>query len=613
MITAIKNFYTASIKRQLILGIALVHAVMMSIFVVDLVENERSFLIEQHNKKAKSLSKTLASTSNSWVLANDFIGLAEVVSSLEHYPGVQYIMVTDLQGQVLAHTDKKLVGKYISDNKSVGIFKGSLETKTVFENSNFIDVASPILRDTQHIGWARIALSKDEINKGLYNVTIDGIIYTFIAILVGVIFAYFMAQGVTQGIYKIIKTIKQAKQGDHNSRSSLKRKDEIGTLSKEFDNMLQKLSAQNRLINSVIDSSPDMIFYKDYYNFDGVYIGCNNSFSEFVGKSKEEILGKTDFDIFDKETAEFFRVKDKEMLKMKESNSNEEWVKYPTGDDVLLDTLKTPLYNYDKSLLGVLGISRDITEKYNTQKEIENKNKILFEQSKHAAMGEMIGNIAHQWRQPLSVISTGATGLKFGKEFGELSDEFFNDTCDAINNNAQYLSKTIDDFRDFIKGERKKVVFDLNEDINSFLHLVEGSIKNNNINLIEDYEKPIRINSYPNELIQCFINIFNNSKDVLKDIDTDRYFFITTKTKNEKAVISFKDNAGGIPDDVLPHIFEPYFTTKHKTQGTGLGLSMTYNLIVEGMGGTIEVANVSYEYQQKSYKGASFTITLPLS
>ncbi|MEA3352720.1 MAG: ATP-binding protein [Campylobacterota bacterium] len=613
MISSIKNFYTASIRRQLILGIALVHAVMMSIFVIDLVENQKKFLIDQHNKKAKSLSKTLASTSNLWVLANDFIGLAEVVSSLAHYPGMRYIMITDPQGQVLAHTNNKLLGKYLADSTSIGILKGSLVTKKVFENDNFIDVVSPILRDTQHIGWARIALSKEEINQSLYNVTLDGIIYTFIAILVGVLFAYFMAKGVTQGIYKIVSTIKQAKKGDQNSRSALNRKDEIGTLSQEFDNMLQKLSEQNTLINSVIDSSPDLIFYKDYYNFDGIYIGCNSSFSEFVGKSKEEIVGKTDLEIFDKETAEFFRTKDKEMLKIKQSNRNEEWVSYPDGTKILLDTLKTPLYNYDKSILGVLGISRDITENFNSQKEIENKNKILFEQSKHAAMGEMIGNIAHQWRQPLSVISTGATGLKLGKEYGEFSDEFFNDTCDAINNNAQYLSKTIDDFRDFIKGDRKKVIFDLNEDIASFLHLVEGSIKNNNINLIEDYEKPIQINSYPNELIQCFINIFNNSKDVLKDIDTDRYFFISTKTENKKAVITFKDNAGGIPQDVLPHIFEPYFTTKHKLQGTGLGLSMTYNLIVEGMDGTIEAANISYEYQQKNYKGAIFTIKLPLS
>ena len=241
------------------------------------------------------------------------------------------------------------------------------------------------------------------------------------------------------------------------------------------------------------------------------------------------------------------------------------------------------------------------------------KSKLLHEQSKLAAMGEMIGNIAHQWRQPLTIISTGATGMKVKKEYGFLSDEEFNEICDAINDNAQYLSKTIDDFRDFIKGERKLVEFNLTDDINSFLHLVEGAIKNNDIHLISNIKENINIKGYPNELIQCFINIFNNAKDALKDIKDERYIFVSTSVKDNNALITFKDNAGGIPADIIPHIFEPYFTTKHKSKGTGLGLSMSYTLIVEGMNGTIKADNVAYKYKDKEYKGAQFVITLPLN
>jgi len=246
--------------------------------------------------------------------------------------------------------------------------------------------------------------------------------------------------------------------------------------------------------------------------------------------------------------------------------------------------------------------------------EMETKNNLIFEQSKMASMGEMIGNIAHQWRQPLSVISTGATGMKVQKEFNMLSDESFNSTCDLINENAQYLSRTIDDFRNFIKGERDKVIFNFDDMLNSFINLVQGPIKNNDINIIFDLEKDLIIYGYENELIQCFINIFNNAKDVLKDTHQDKkYIFIATKSENEYVSITIKDNAGGIPKDVLPQIFEPYFTTKHKSQGTGLGLHMTYNLIVDGMHGTIKGNNTSYEYKGKSYKGAEFIITLPIS
>ena len=133
----------------------------------------------------------------------------------------------------------------------------------------------------------------------------------------------------------------------------------------------------------------------------------------------------------------------------------------------------------------------------------------------------------------------------------------------------------------------------------------------NQINIILDLQNEIKINGYENELTQCLINIFNNAKDVLDEKKLEKKFiFITTYTKNDNIFIKIVDNAGGIPADVLPHIFEPYFTTKHKSRGTGIGLHMTYNLIVDGMGGTIEANNVSYKYDDKEYTGAEFVITL---
>ena len=242
------------------------------------------------------------------------------------------------------------------------------------------------------------------------------------------------------------------------------------------------------------------------------------------------------------------------------------------------------------------------------------QQKLLMEQSKHASMGEMIGNIAHQWRQPLSVISMGATGMKLEKELGLLDDAIFNKTCDAINDNAQYLSETIDDFRNFIKGDRNKSFFSLTKEIESFLHLVDGTIKSNSINMICNFENKIMLNGYENEIIQCLINIFNNAKDALIESKIEnKLIFITTFITNDNAVISIKDNAKGIPNNVIAHIFEPYFTTKHKAQGTGLGLSMSYNFIVKGMKGTLSVENVTYKYEKEEYTGAEFIIMLPMS
>ncbi len=238
----------------------------------------------------------------------------------------------------------------------------------------------------------------------------------------------------------------------------------------------------------------------------------------------------------------------------------------------------------------------------------------LFQSEKLTAMGEMIGNIAHQWRQPLSVISTASTGVKAQHEYGLLNDDFLLSSMDTINNTAQFLSKTIDDFKNFIKGDNgAKIEFDLSEDIQRCLEIENPIIKQNDITVVLDLEDGIVINSFPNGLIQALINIINNAKDVLKNIDEDRYIFIQTKKLENDIIINIKDNGGGIKDDIIDKIFDPYFTTKHQSQGTGLGLHTTYQIIRDGMGGSIIAQNTEYTYNEKEYKGAEFIIMLPLS
>ena len=174
--------------------------------------------------------------------------------------------------------------------------------------------------------------------------------------------------------------------------------------------------------------------------------------------------------------------------------------------------------------------------------EIKEKDKLLFQQSKLASMGEMIGNIAHQWRQPLSVITSGVTGIMMKNEYGILDDKFLKNTCESIERNAQYLSKTIDDFRNFIRGDRAKNLFSLKENFDSFVNLVAPSVKAYDIKLILDIED-IMVNGYANELLQCYINIFNNSKDVLKENNQEnKYVFVKAFKENENIKIIFKDN-----------------------------------------------------------------------
>jgi len=248
------------------------------------------------------------------------------------------------------------------------------------------------------------------------------------------------------------------------------------------------------------------------------------------------------------------------------------------------------------------------------EKEVEKNTLIqkqLFKSEKMASMGEMIGNIAHQWRQPLSAITTSATSIQLQKDMGNLDGDILNKMCDSITRNTQYLSKTIDDFRDYVKGDNPKEIFYLNEKINSSLHLLDSSFGKNNIKIVVNLEENITINGYGNTLLQCFLNILNNGIDALIQNDIDnKLIFIFTKVIDNEICIEIKDNARGISKGIIDNIFEVYFTTKHKSQGTGLGLNMVYKFIVDEMNGKIEVKNDTYIYNDVEYTGASFRIKL---
>ena len=248
------------------------------------------------------------------------------------------------------------------------------------------------------------------------------------------------------------------------------------------------------------------------------------------------------------------------------------------------------------------------------QIQMRNQHQIILEQKKMVALGEMIGNIAHQWRQPLAVISAAAGGLRLYKEHDLLTDQLFESSLETISNTTQYLSKTIDDFRDFIKGDDKKVVFDLSQNIEKCLEIEKAILNRHNINVIKDFVDGIKLYNFENGLLQCLINIINNAKDAMENIDEDDSFFsITTKKiDNTHIKIAIVDSGGGVNENVITKIFEPYFTTKHQSQGTGLGLHMTYNIITDAMGGKISVENKTVSFEDKTYSGAMFEIVLAI-
>ena len=238
------------------------------------------------------------------------------------------------------------------------------------------------------------------------------------------------------------------------------------------------------------------------------------------------------------------------------------------------------------------------------EKNIHNEIK-LYEQSKLAALGDMIGNIVHQWRQPLSAIVAIASATRLQNELGVLQGGMINENMEKVVLKAQYLSETIDTFRNYLKEEKIKQRVVLQDRINIALTIVSTVLNDNNIKIINtiDYSNAIHTHLILGELSQVIINVMNNAKDALVDNKIeDPWVKIDLQTLENKAIITIEDNAGGIPQEVITHVFDQNYTTKDHSVGTGLGLYMSKKIMQESFDGDI--------YVQNTQNGAKFFIEL---
>ncbi len=249
-----------------------------------------------------------------------------------------------------------------------------------------------------------------------------------------------------------------------------------------------------------------------------------------------------------------------------------------------------PLYRFYEEL--------DMRVKEEIEKRRQ-KEQLLMHQSKLASLGEMLGNIAHQWRHPLTRLSLLVQNLEMAFKMKKLDNERFEKFKENALMQINYMSLTIDDFTNFFKKDTKKVTFYPSDIVKEALKLMEGRLKQNRVSVCVDIKNSVEITGYRTEFSQVVLNIINNAVDVLKERNIqDRKIWIKIDAKT----IIIEDNAGGISDEIKDKIFEPYFTTKFQSQGTGIGLYMSKIIISQHFNGDIEVYN--------SKNGAVFKIII---
>lgn len=292
------------------------------------------------------------------------------------------------------------------------------------------------------------------------------------------------------------------------------------------------------------------------------------------------------------------------------------------GKRIICEWNETPLTDAGGKVIGLVSLVQDITERVHAEEALKqlnqnleqrvqeevrknrDKDHLLMHQSRLAAMGEMVHNIAHQWRQPLTALGLVIANIRDDYQYGELNQQRLDKATEESTRLLSRMSKTIDDFRNFFHQDLKKEYFDVAHAIRETIALIEASLKNNFIALDLDLAEGVRSYGFPSQFCQALLNVITNAKEAIQEKGIeDGHIRLRLRADQGRALVTVHDNGGGIPQEILDKVFDPYFTTKDG--GSGIGLYMTKTIIERNMGGQVLAANTE--------DGAEMTLSVPLA
>ncbi len=363
-----------------------------------------------------------------------------------------------------------------------------------------------------------------------------------------------------------------------------------------------ELVHRHALLRRIMDSIPDLIFYKDP---GGAYLGCNPSFEAYVGRAEAELVGRTDLDLFAPEVGSFYRQKDRDVLDGLEPRRNEEWLDYPDGHRALVEVLKTPFFTPDGRLLGLIGISRDITERQRLEEQLRQAQKM-------EAIGRLAGGVAHDFNNLLTVIN-GYSELLLGLLGAREAAHGLVEQVKKAGDRAAVLT------RQLLAFSRRQVLTPRVLHLNSIVTDMESMLRRligEDIELVTRLDPALRpVKADHGQIEQILMNLAVNARDAMPrggrlTITTANYQVASAADRADLApghyaVVSVRDTGCGIDAETRKHLFEPFFTTKGVGKGTGLGLAMVHG-IVQQSGGAIDV-------ESEPDTGTAFHIYLPES
>ena len=629
-IKTIRNFWTSSIQRQLILGIALLHAVLMSIFIFDMVGRQTKFLHQQSIEQATSLAETLAANSTSWLLANDIIGMEELIISQSKYPSLQYAMLLNSEGKVLGHTIKKYVGQYANDKKSKRLLNATEATQILTNTQKLIDIAAPIYANKQQIGWARVGLGQEQNIAGLRIITRDGAIYTSIAVIVGIIFAILMAKGLTKGLRELVNVSSRIQQGEHDLRADLQRSDEVGKLAIDFNQMLDSLnSARAELIVSEERFDLAMRGTNDGvwdWNIQTNEIYFSPRWKAMLGYKDDELANE--FSVFEKllhpdDVARVMKMVKDYLAGTINKFEHEFRMQHKSGHwEYILGRGYVVRDNKGKPV-RMTGTHVDITERKLAEAQVLKLNSELEErvtertaalmaakddaERANVAKSEFLSRMSHELRTPMNAI-LGFSQLLESDPNQPLSNDQ-KDSVDEILHAGHHLLELINEVLDLATIEAGKMTVSIEavsvqDTVKESLSLIQPLASKRGITIVE----PENLNSDNvmadrTRLKQVVLNLLSNAVKYNKQngVVTIAYRHIDNELQ-----IRITDTGPGLSAHDQSQLFTPFErlgADQTAIEGTGIGLALSKRLI-EYMKGKIGV-------ESTGDSGSTFWLQLP--
>lgn len=612
-----------SLKFKLLFLSFSVQLALIVFLVYNNIKTTQQHLIEQAQNNLSEIKYSMNSTLSGLLIARDYGSIKSIIDELTSKNKISYIVI------------KK-------DNRI--LLSSNFDEKNDLPDLNYDFTTSESIYNTKHDidfygqNYATIYFGLDIsfLKNAKQQILYQSMVISIVGLLLGFVMLFAVVLWLTKSLDQLASVAGEISNGNFDVKiDDIKDYNEVALLSHSFNNMISTISEQFETIkknNQKFQTIADYTYsWENWFDETGKLKWINPAVERISGYSVKEAMFLTNFPfciVMDKDQELVYH----QHLLALQGNSGQdfEFRIIKKNDSVVWVAMSwQSVYDENGNFLGYRSSIRDVSNEHNMGLELRLQEKInqtleqrveesvqklrekdlmLIQQTKMASMGEMIANIAHQWRQPLSAITSSASAVKVSDELGVLDKSSLHKYMDMITKNSHYLSNTIESFRNFFRPNQEKSEFNIKNLTEDVINIFGTYFAVNNIKIVNNVEN-LNITSYANGLQQVLLNIVKNAKDA---IHQNGVIVLNGKLIGDNMIeISVKDSGGGIADDIMGKIFDPYFTTKHKSLGTGIGLNMSYQIIKEHLKGEIKVQNSEFEFDGSIYRGAEFILSIP--